>query len=219
MITVVVADDQELIRDGLRTVLGGQEDLEVVDVAADGAQAVRVVRTLRPDVVLMDIRMPGTDGLEATRQLTADRSCTTKVLILTTFDEDALVLDALRAGASAFLLKDVPKRRLVEAIRAVHDGEVLLSPQITHRLVQRHLARNRGDRAAVLERLTSRETDVLRRVVAGDSNPEIADTLHLSESTVKTHIGQLLAKTGSRDRVHLVILGYDSGLADPMDAG
>jgi DNA-binding NarL/FixJ family response regulator len=213
MISVLVADDQELIREGLATVLSAQPDLEVVGLAADGAEAVTLVRELRPQVTLMDIRMPGVDGLEATRRLLAGGATPTRVVVLTTFDEDALVMEALRAGASAFLLKDVPTRRLAEAIRAVHDGELLLSPAITRRLVERHLERGTTDHSATLAQLTARELDVLRRVVAGDSNAEVAAGLHLSESTVKTHVGALLAKIGARDRVHLVIFGYEAGLS------
>jgi len=212
MISVLVADDQELIREGLATVLAAQSDLEVVGLAADGREAELLVRELRPQVTLMDIRMPGVDGLEATRRLLADGAAPTRVIVLTTFDEDALVMEALRAGASAFLLKDVPARRLVESIRAVHEGELLLSPTITRRLVERHLRREAPDHAVTLEQLTARELDVLHCVVAGDSNTEIAGRLHLSESTVKTHIGALLAKVGARDRVHLVIFGYEAGL-------
>lgn len=213
MITVLVADDQELIREGLATILGGQDGIEVVGTAADGAEAVRLVRELRPDVTLMDVRMPGTDGLDVTRQLLANGEAPTRVLVLTTFDEDALVLAALRAGASAFLLKDVPKHRLVEAVRAVHEGELLLSPAITRRLVERHLGTAADpERLALLDTLTEREVDVLRLVTAGASNPEIATHLHLSESTIKTHVGQLLLKLRARDRVHLVIFGHEVGL-------
>jgi DNA-binding NarL/FixJ family response regulator len=212
VISVVVADDQELIREGLATVLSAQADIEVVGLAADGAEAVRLVRELRPQVTLMDVRMPGVDGLEATRRLLSGGDAPTRVLVLTTFDEDTLVMEALRAGASAFLLKDVPTRRLVEAVRAVHDGELLLSPTITRRLVERHLERGATDHSGTLAQLTPRELDVLRRVVAGDSNAEIGARLHLSESTVKTHVGSLLAKVGARDRVHLVIFGYEAGV-------
>lgn len=213
MTTVLVADDQELIREGLATILAAQDGIEVLGTAADGAEAVRMARDLRPDVTLMDIRMPGTDGLDATRQLLAGGEAPTRVLVLTTFDDDALVLEALRAGASAFLLKDVPKHRLVEAVRAVHEGELLLSPAITRRLVERHLTSTADPaRTGLLERLTDREVDVLRLVTNGASNPEIASELHLSESTVKTHVGQLLLKLEARDRVHLVIFGHEVGL-------
>ena len=214
MIRVLVADDQELIRDGLATVLDAQPDLEVVGVAANGQEAVTLVRRQRPDVTLMDIRMPVLDGIQATRALLANGQSPTRVVVLTTFDEDALVVEALHAGASAFLLKDVAKQRLVDAIRAVHEGDLMLSPAIIQRLVERHLAHQSPDHRAMLASLTPRELEVLRCVVAGATNPEIAGRLHVSLSTVKTHVGQLLAKIGARDRVHLVIFGYEAGLRD-----
>lgn len=212
-IRVLVADDQDLIRDGLAAILAGQDDLEVVGTAADGAEAVRAVRELRPDVTLMDIRMPGTDGLEATRQLLADDPPPTRVVVLTTFDEDDLVVQALRLGASGFLLKDLPRQHLVDAIRAVHTGDLRIAPSITRRLVERQLDRRVDpDRASSLDRLTERESAVLRLVAKGLTNTEIAGELFLSESTVKTHLGRLLHKLGVRDRVQLVILAYDCGL-------
>ena len=212
-IRVLVADDQELIRDGLASILVGQEDLEVVGTAADGAEAVRLVRELRPDVTLMDVRMPGTDGLEATRQLLADQPPPTRVVVLTTFDEDDLVVSALRLGASGFLLKDLPRQQLVDAIRAVHAGDLRLAPAITRRLVERQLERRADpERARALERLSDRETEVLRLVAKGATNAEVAGELFLSESTVKTHVGHLLQKLAVRDRVQLVILAYDTGL-------
>jgi DNA-binding NarL/FixJ family response regulator len=213
-IRVVVADDQDLIRDGLASILSGHDDLEVVGTAGNGAEAVRVARELLPDVILMDIRMPGTDGLEATRQLLGDEPSPTRVVVLTTFDEDDLVVQALRLGASGFLLKDLPRQHLVDAIRAVHEGDLRLAPTITRRLVERQLE-HRVDptRACALERLSDRETDVLRLVAKGLSNTEISAELFLSESTIKTHIGRLLHKLAVRDRVQLVILAYDSGLA------
>ena len=214
-IRLLIADDQTLIREGLETILSAQSGIDVVGTAANGEEAVRLARDLKPDVVLMDIRMPRMDGLEATRRLLADGpSSAPRVLVLTTFDEDALVLDAMRAGASGFLLKDMPQRRLVEAIRAAHDGELQLSPSIARRLVERQLSTGANpQRQASLERLTARETEVLKRVAGGANNNEIARGLHLSESTVKTHIGQLLHKLSARDRVHLVIFAYDVGLA------
>lgn len=213
-IRVVVADDQDLIRDGLASILAGHDDLEVVGTAADGAEAVRTVRELQPDVTLMDIRMPGTDGLEATRQLLDDQPPPTRVVVLTTFDEDDLVVQALRLGASGFLLKDLPRHHLVEAVRAVHEGDLRLAPTITRRLVERRLdARIDHGRAGALDRLSDRETDVLRLVARGLTNAEISGELFLSESTVKTHIGRLLHKLAVRDRVQLVILAYDCGLA------
>jgi DNA-binding NarL/FixJ family response regulator len=216
-IRVVVADDQELVRSGIGTVLGSEDDLEVVGGAADGAEAVELVRRVGPDVVLMDVRMPGTDGIEATRRIMAGPGPAPRVVMLTTFDSDDYVLAALQAGASGFLLKDVSRRVLVEAVRQVHEGATLLAPAVTLRLVQRHLGAPRvdEDQRAVLDRLTDREQEVLRQVCAGASNAEVAQRLHLSESTVKTHVGQLLAKTGSRDRVQLVIFGFRAGVATP----
>ena len=216
-ITVLVADDQELVRRGIETILEGQPDLHVVGGAADGDEAVAMVREHRPDVVLMDVRMPRTDGLEATRRIMACPEPRPKVLVLTTFDADEYVLAALQSGASGFLLKDVSKRVLAEAVRQVHEGATLLAPAITLRLVERHLEQTgpSPSHAALLDRLTDREREVLAEVCTGASNAEISARLHLSESTVKTYVGQLLAKTGSRDRVHLVILGFRAGIAKP----
>lgn len=212
-VTLVVADDQELIRDGLASILDAQQGLEVVGVAADGTEAVQLARKLRPDITLMDLQMPGTDGVTATRRLLADQTPPTRVVVLTTFDDDDLVVSALRAGASGFLLKDLPRHRLVESIRAVHAGELQLAPSITRRLVERQsTTRHDPARAVALERLTSRESEVLVQIARGATNAEIAGRLFLSESTVKTHVGQLLAKLGVRDRVHLVIFAYDVGL-------
>lgn len=212
-IRVYVVDDQDLIRDGLAAILDSQPDLEVVGTAADGAEAIRAVRELRPDITLMDIRMPGTDGLEATRQLLADDPPATRVVMLTTFDEDDLVVQALQLGASGFLLKDLPRQHLVDAVRAVHDGDLRIAQSITRRLVERQLDR-RADptRMHALERLSDRESEVLRLVARGLTNSEIAGELFLSESTVKTHVGRLLQKLAMRDRVQLVILAYESGL-------
>jgi DNA-binding NarL/FixJ family response regulator len=216
-IRVLVADDQELVRQGIETILAAEPDFEVVGGAADGEEAVTMATALRPDVVLMDVRMPGTDGLEATRRLMAARQPLAKVVMLTTFDADEYVAEALRSGASGFLLKDVPRRRLVEAVRAVHEGETLLAPAITVRLVEAHLGAKSPDpeHVRLLGRLTARERQVLGEVCAGATNAEVANRLHLSESTVKTHVGQLLAKTGSRDRVQLVIFGFQAGAATP----
>ena len=216
-VRILVADDQELVRRGIETSLQGEPDFDVVGGAANGAEAVELAGRLHPDVVLMDIRMPVTDGLEATRRLLAGPVPHPKVVVLTTFDADEYVVAALQAGASGFLLKDVSRRGLVEAVRQVHEGGTLLAPAITLRLVERHLGATVVDpeRRAALARLTERERQVLAEVCAGASNGEIAARLHLSESTVKTHVGQLLAKTGSRDRVQLVIFGFQAGVATP----
>lgn len=212
-VRVLVADDQELIRVGLAAILQARQELDVVETAADGAEAVRLVRELRPDIALMDIRMPGTDGLEATRLLTSDPGQVTRVVMLTTFDDDDLVVDALRAGASGFLLKDLPRHRLVESILAVHAGELQLSSAITRRLVAQRLSRGVGpDRISLLDQLSEREREILALAARGATNGEIASTLFISESTVKTHIGQLYTKLGVRDRVQLVIFAYDTGI-------
>jgi DNA-binding NarL/FixJ family response regulator len=216
-IRVLVADDQELVRQGIETILDAQDDFEVVGGAADGDEAVAMATDLGPDVVLMDVHMPRTDGLEATRRLVSVPGVSTRVVMLTTFDADEYVVEALRAGACGFLLKDVPRRRLVEAVRAVHEGETLLAPSITLRLLEAHLGAPDRDpeRERALGRLTPREQEVLAEVCSGATNAEVAGRLHLSESTVKTHVGQLLAKTGSRDRVQLVIFGFQTGVAAP----
>jgi DNA-binding NarL/FixJ family response regulator len=213
MIRVLIADDQELIRDGLASILDKQEDITVVATAADGIEAIQQARAHRPDVTLMDIRMPGIDGLEATRQLLTDRPAPTRVVVLTTFDQDDLIVQALRTGASGFLLKDLPRQQLVEAIRAVHAGDLRLAPSITRRLVDRHTQRApRPEQLNALERLSTREIQVLRLLATGKTNSEIATELFLSESTVKTHVGRILGKVGARDRVQLVIFAYDTAL-------
>lgn len=214
MIRVLIADDQDLIRDGLASILDKQEDIAVVATASNGAEAIRQARTQRPDVTLMDIRMPGTDGLEATRQLLGDTPAPTRVVVLTTFDQDDLILQALRSGASGFLLKDLPRQQLVDAVRAVHAGDLRLSPSITRRLVDRQTQRApQPGQLKALKRLSDREVQVLTLVAKGKSNAEIASELFLSESTVKTHVGKILGKVGARDRVQLVIFAYDAGLA------
>jgi len=212
VIRVVVADDQELVRAGFRLLLERVEDVEVVAEAEDGEQAVSLVRQYRPDVALLDIRMPTRDGLSATRQMVDDVPAT-KVIILTTFDTDDYVRDALHAGASGFLLKSSPPERLVTAIRTVAAGEALLDPAVTRRVIEGFT------RQAVpagpgpeLERLTDRELDVLRQVARGLSNGEIARELFITEATVKTHVARLLAKLGLRDRVQAVVYAYDHGV-------
>jgi DNA-binding NarL/FixJ family response regulator len=218
VIRVVVADDQALVRGGFRLILEAQPDIEVVGEAADGREAVTRAREQRPDVVLMDIRMPGMDGLEATRQLMTTQN-PPRVLMLTTFDLDEYVYDALRAGASGFLLKDVRPEQLADAIRVVATGDTLLAPTITRRLVEEYLRRPPpGSRTPpALGALTDRELDVLRLVARGRSNQQIASTLFLGESTVKTHLTHLFAKLGLRDRAQAVVLAYESGLIQPGD--
>ena len=210
-ITVLLVDDQTLVRTGFRMVLEIEPDLRVVGEAADGGQAVSLAASLQPDVVLMDVRMPGIDGIAATRTLTADPACQARVVMLTTFDMDEYVYEALRAGASGFLLKDVQPELLVAGIRAVHSGESLLAPTVTRRLIESFLARPPAvdsvseDRLATL---TPRELEVLRLVARGLTNGEIATRLFVSETTVKTHVGRMLMKLGVRDRVQAVIYAY-----------
>ena len=223
MIGIVVADDHEVVRAGFAALLDTQPDFAVLGTAADGDEAVRVCRSARPEVVLMDVRMPGTDGIEATRQLALDPGHTPRVLILTTFDLDEYVFDALRAGASGFLLKDVTAERLFEGVRVVAAGDSLLAPGITRRLIS-EFARIRPHAAgagagaaasAALRTLTPRETEVLRLVAAGLSNAEIAARLVVTEDTVKTHVSRTLGKLGLRDRTQAVVTAYESGLVVP----
>jgi DNA-binding NarL/FixJ family response regulator len=214
VISVLIADDQDLVRAGLRTILERREGIEVLGEAADGEEAVREARRLRPDVVLMDVRMPRLDGIAATRELLGDGgSDHPRVLVLTTFDLDDYVYEALRAGASGFLLKDVTGDRLAAAIHGVCDEDTLLSPSITRRLVERFATARAG--AVDDERLgdlTEREVEVLTLVARGMSNGEIAEALFLSLPTVKTHVGRVLMKLGLRDRVQAVVFAYESGL-------
>ncbi|HET9420190.1 MAG TPA: response regulator transcription factor [Nocardioides sp.] len=213
MIRVVLADDQPLVRTGLRMILSAEPDIEVVAEAADGAEAIARCAELQPDVVLMDVRMPGTDGIEATRSVTAIED-PPRVLVLTTFDLDEVVYDALRAGASGFLLKDAPEDRLVAAIRVMADGGSLFAPSVTRRLIEEFS--NRGVPPVVdLHGLTDREHEVLRLVARGLSNAEIGAELYVTENTVKTHVARLLMKLGVRDRVQAVVLAYESGLVRP----
>jgi DNA-binding NarL/FixJ family response regulator len=216
MIRVLVADDQALVRGGFRLILETQPDIEVVGEAADGREAVEQAQQQRTDVVLMDIRMPAMDGLEATRRLMSTPN-PPRVLILTTFDLDEYVYDALRAGASGFLLKDVRPEQLADAVRTVAAGDTLLAPAITRRLVEQYVRRPPpGARTPPgLDALTDRELDVLRLVARGRSNTEIASTLFLSESTVKTHLTHLFTKLGLRDRAQAVVVAYESGLVLP----
>ncbi|MCJ0892880.1 MULTISPECIES: response regulator transcription factor [unclassified Rhodococcus (in: high G+C Gram-positive bacteria)] len=214
-ITVVVVDDQELMRMGLNMVLEAQDDIEVVGEASDGAAAVEAVTRLAPTVVLMDIRMPGIDGVAATRTITESGS-EARVLVMTTFDLDDNVLGALRAGASGFLLKDTPPEDLISAIRSVAAGDAVVSPKVTKRLLSRFVAQSESIAdASVLDALTGREREVLVHLATGLSNAEIAAVLHLSEATIKTHIGRILTKLGVRDRVQAVVLAYETGLVRP----
>jgi DNA-binding NarL/FixJ family response regulator len=219
VIRVVVADDQALVRAGFSVLLKTAHDIEVVGEAGEGHEAVEVVTRERPDVVLMDIRMPGTDGLEATRRITADERLTnTKVLILTTFDLDEYVFEALRAGASGFLLKDTLPDDLLAAVRVVAGGQALLAPSVTRRLMEefvRRPAAGAGEPPPWLDTLTTRETEVLGAVARGLSNHEIADSLFMSPATAKTHVSRLLAKLHARDRAQLVMLAYEAGIVAP----
>jgi DNA-binding NarL/FixJ family response regulator len=220
MITLLIVDDQPMLRLGFRLVLDAQPDMRVVAEAGDGAEAVRLTAEHRPDVVLMDVRMPGVDGIEATRRLTAAGSAS-RVLILTTFDLDEYAYAGLRAGASGFLLKDVPPPDLLSAIRAVASGDAVVAPSVTRRLLDTflpHLPTASGPAAgppAALASLTGREHEILLEVASGASNAEIAARLHLSEATVKTHVGRMLGKLGVRDRVQAVVYAYEHGLVRP----
>jgi len=216
-IRVVVADDQEVVRAGFSALLDTQPDITVVASAGDGAEAVRVCREQRPDVVVMDVRMPLMDGIEATRELTSASGDSPRVLVLTTFDLDEYVYDALRSGASGFLLKDAAAERLFDAVRVVAAGDALLAPAVTRRLIGEfaRLRPSPGPRPEQLGELTARETEVLRLLAEGLSNAEIADRLVLSEETVKTHVSRVLMKLGLRDRTQAVVAAYESGLVVP----
>ncbi|GII61680.1 DNA-binding response regulator [Sphaerisporangium krabiense] len=217
-IRVVLVDDQELVRAGFRMVLGAQPDIEVVGEAPDGDAAVHLLGSLAADVVLMDVRMPRMDGVEATRLITALPE-PPKVLILTTFDLDEYAFAALKAGAAGFLLKDVPPSDLISAIRSVHAGDAVVAPSTTRRLLERftaHLPGKAAPEPEALRRLTAREREVLVMVGRGMSNAEIADRLTLAEATVKTHLGRVLAKLGVRDRAQAVVYAYETGLITPF---
>ena len=216
MTRLLLVDDQEMVREGLRLMLESEDDLQVVGEAPDGEAAVREALLLRPDVVLMDIRMPGVDGITATRRLVAAGGGP-KVLVLTTFALDSYVYEALRAGASGFLLKDSPRAHLVHAVRSVAAGDALLDPVLTRRLIEDFVRRppSAAGRPEVLRHLTERELDVLRLLAQGLSNAEVAGRLVLGETTVKTHVANLLSKLGLRDRVQAVVLAYECGLVRP----
>ncbi|HEY5249018.1 MAG TPA: response regulator transcription factor [Dermatophilaceae bacterium] len=207
-----MADDQELVRDGLAAILDAEQDMGVVGTAADGAEAVGLIQSVKPDVALIDIRMPEVDGLEATRRLVTSGAAT-PILILTTFGNDANVLEALRAGASGFLLKDAPRASLLAAVRSVAAGDVILEESVLRQLVKDHLGKpSPPESRPRLDRLTPKESEVLLLVANGQSNQEIAKALFISETTVKTHIAHTLAKLGARDRIQLAVLAHQSGL-------
>jgi DNA-binding NarL/FixJ family response regulator len=218
-VRVLIADDQALVRGGFRMILEAKEDMEVVGEAGDGAEAVDLVERLEPDVVLMDVRMPGVDGIEATRRIVASGS-TARIVILTTYDVDEYVFSALRAGASGFLLKDVRPPDLTEAIRVVAGGDALLAPGVTRKLLDRFagVLPDGMARPPDLEELTAREVEVLRFVALALSNAEIAKRLVLTEATVKTHVSSVLRKLGLRDRVQAVVYAYDVGLVRPRSS-
>ena len=217
MIRVLVVDDQALVRTGFRMIIGAEPDLEVVGDAGDGEAAVALAASQRPDVILMDVRMPVLDGIAATKRIVEQRG-DARVLILTTYDLDEYVYDALRAGASGFLLKDAPPEQLIEAIRVIARGEALLAPRVTRRLIE-EFARRAPPRAptGVLDELTEREREVLRLVARGMSNAEIAASLVVGETTVKTHVARILDKLGVRDRVQAVVMAYEHGVVTPGD--
>ncbi|HEY7198395.1 MAG TPA: response regulator transcription factor [Gaiellaceae bacterium] len=219
MIRVAIADDQEMVRKGFRLLLEDEEDMEVVAEAGNGEEAVAAVRRDKPDVVLMDVRMPGLDGIEATRRL-VEAGSAARVLVLTTFDLDEYVYEALRAGASGFLLKDAPAEKLVEAVRVVAAGESLLAPSVARRVVEHYTSqpRPRPELQAALGDLTDRELQVLRLVARGRSNAEIARELVVSDHTAKTHVGHVLSKLRLRDRIQAVVFAYESGLVRPGEA-
>jgi DNA-binding NarL/FixJ family response regulator len=215
VIGVLLADDQELVRSGFRLILELADGIEVVGEAADGREAVRLAKELQPDVVLMDVRMPELDGIEATRRL-RQAGVEARVLVLTTFDLDEYVYGAIRAGASGFLLKDAPREQLVTAVRTVARGEALLAPAITQRLIERFVSRPPASEAApALADLSARELEVLRLLARGLSNAEIAAELIVGEATVKTHVARILRKLDVRDRVQAVVFAYESGLIQP----
>jgi DNA-binding NarL/FixJ family response regulator len=214
--TVLLADDQSMVRTGFRMILESEPDIEVVGEAADGEQAAAATRRLRPDVVLMDIQMPGGDGLQATRRITENPDLASRVVILTTFERDDYVFEALQAGASGFLLKNAPPEGLVDAVRLVAAGDALLAPSVTRRIIEQFARRPVDPEVrARMESLTQREREVLVMLARGMSNSELATELFVTEGTIKTHLSSLLAKLGLRDRVQAVVLAYESGLVAP----
>lgn len=220
MIKVLIADDQALVRGGIRMILDAQDDIEVIGEAGDGDEAVAQARRLRPDVIVMDVRMPKLDGIAATRRLVAEPGAQWRVLMLTTFDLDEYVFEALRAGASGFLLKTAPPRQLASAVRDAAAGDVLLAPAITRRLIEEFVQRRPPVTGVPdeLDLLTQRELEVLRLLARGLTNAEIAEQIYVSESTAKTHVGRILTKLSLRDRTQAVVLAYESGLITPGQA-
>lgn len=217
MIRVLIADDQALVRGGLRSILSADGGIDVVAEAANGAEAIDLARRHAPDVVLMDMRMPVVDGIEATRVIT--RSSAARVIVVTTFDTDEYIYSALRAGATGFILKDDPAESLADAIRTAHSGMALLTPVVTRRIIDEFVRRSPADdKAAAFQSLTSRELGVLKAVARGMSNAEVASALFLGEATVKTHVTSILAKLGVRDRVQAVVFAYEHGLVKPRGA-
>jgi DNA-binding NarL/FixJ family response regulator len=220
MIRVLVVDDEPLVRSGVRMILEGEHDIEIVGEAADGHEALEQAHALTPDIVMLDIRMPGLDGIETTRRLLERKHALPRILILTTFDLDEYVYEAMKAGASGFLLKNVPPAKLVDAVRAVAEGDALLAPAITRRMIERFVQRAPAGagRPAQLAELTKRELDVLRLIARGLSNAEIGKALFLSEATVKSHVNRMLSKLDLRDRTQATVLAYETGLVEPGDA-
>jgi DNA-binding NarL/FixJ family response regulator len=215
-VRVLLADDQAMVRAGFRMILGSEPDIEVVGEAENGEQAAAATRRLRPDVVLMDIQMPGGDGLQATRLITENAELTSRVVILTTFERDEYVFEAMQSGASGFLLKNAPPEELIHAVRVVAAGDALLAPSVTRRIIEQFARRPvEPDVRERLESLTQREREVLVMLARGNSNAELAAELFVTEGTIKTHVSSLLAKLGLRDRVQAVVLAYESGLVRP----
>ena len=216
-VRVLLVDDQALVRAGFRMILGAEDDLSVVGEAEDGDDAVRLARSLRPDVVLMDIQMPRLDGVEATRQIVAEPGTDTRVVILTTFERDEYIFEALRVGASGFLLKNAPPEELLHAVRMVADGNALLSPSVTRRVIEQYATTTPVSRHVTdsLAGLTDREREVLCSLASGKSNAEVATTLYVSEGTIKTHVSHILTKLALRDRMQAVVFAYESGLVTP----
>jgi len=215
-IRVLLADDQAMVRAGFRMILESEPDIEVVGEAGNGEQAASETRRLRPDVVLMDIQMPGEDGLQATRRIIESPDLASRVVILTTFERDDYVFDAIRSGASGFLLKNAPPEELVHAVRVVYAGDALLAPSVTRRIIEQYARRPvKRELGAQLASLTQREREVLVSLASGKSNAELGALLFVSEGTIKTHVSSLLAKLGVRDRVQAVVLAYESGLVQP----